>query len=149
MAAQATGGFMQSTEPFRFLCGIDVGGTFTDLVLVDITHGQVLTEKIVTTAEDPSNAILAGLTALRERLGRENHDHAVRLVHATTLVTNALIERRGARIGLLTTRGFRDILDFQRENRFDIFDLAIRFPKPLVPVEMRWEIGERIGPDGE
>ena len=137
------------TEPFRFLCGVDVGGTFTDLVLVDMAHGQVLTEKIATTAEDPSNAIVAGLAALRGRLELDHSDHAVRLVHATTLVTNALIERRGARIGLLTTRGFRDVLDFQRENRFDIFDLAIRFPKPLAPLEMRWEIGERIGADGE
>ena len=137
------------TEPFRFLCGVDVGGTFTDLVLVDIALGQVLTEKVATTAADPSNAIVAGLAALRERLDRDQRDHAVRLVHATTLVTNALIERRGARIGLLTTRGFRDILDFQRENRFDIFDLEIRFPKPLAPVDMRWEIDERIGVDGE
>lgn len=144
---------MSSANPapeasFRFLCGVDVGGTFTDLVLVDIARGRVLTEKVPTTAADPSNAIVAGLGALRERLTEAERVSPLRLVHATTLVTNALIERKGARVGLLTTEGFRDVLDFQRENRFDIFDLAIRFPTPLVPLASRWEVAGRIDAEG-
>ena len=139
----------QREAEISILCGVDVGGTFTDLVLVDVARGRVLTEKLPTTADDPSKAIVAGLMALRNRLSLDQREAAIRVVHATTLVTNALIERKGANIALLTTRGFADVLDFQRENRFDIFDLAIRFPKPLVEPAMRWEVPERIGPDGE
>ena len=140
---------ISSNKEPRFLCGVDVGGNFTDLVLVDLARGTVISEKTPTTSLDPAEAIVKGLQTLRSRLSKDDQDSLVRVVHATTLVTNALIERRGARIGLLTTKGFADILDIQRENRYDIFDLGIRFPKPLVPREMRWEITERIDKDGQ
>ena len=129
----------------RFLCGVDVGGTFTDIVLIDLELSSVTALKIPTTADNPSEAILNGIARLHE--GGEFRSGA-RLVHATTLITNALIERRGARVGLLTTAGFKDVLDMRRENRFDIFDLRIRFPKALVPLEHRWELSARMDSDG-
>lgn len=136
-------------ENQQLLCGIDVGGTFTDLILINTVSTQVFTEKILTTSDDPSRAILQGIRALMLRLDDKATMPSVRLVHATTLLTNALIERKGARTALLTTEGFRDVLDIRRENRYNIFDLAIQFPEPLVPWEWRWEIRERIGPTGD
>lgn len=109
-----------------YLCGADIGGTFTDLVLVDLLENKVHFEKILTTSDDPSEALVGGLSALMRHIPPASEPRGLRLVHATTLITNALIERKGARTALLTTKGFGDVMDFRRENRFDIFDLAIR-----------------------
>ena len=128
--------------------GLDIGGTFTDLVLLDEATGGLRLHKILTTPEDPARAALAGLEEICAAAGVAVSDVTV-LVHGTTLVTNAIIERRGARTALLTTRGFRDILEMGKEQRYDIYDLFLRFPDPLVSRRHRLEIDERTAADGE
>lgn len=127
--------------------GFDIGGTFTDFVLLDETTGQLAIHKTLTTYPDPSVGALQGLAALCAAQGIGMSDLAG-VIHATTLVTNALIERRGARIGLLTTRGFRDILEMGFEQRYDVYDLFLQFPEPLVPRRLRREVNERITATG-
>ena len=124
----------------RTRIGIDVGGTFTDFVLVD--EGRIAVEKHPTTTQDPSVGALEGLDLLLERHGVPL-EAVEQIVHGTTLVANALIERRGAVTGLLATEGFRDTLEIRREVRFDIYDLGIEFPAPLVPRPLRREVRER------
>jgi 5-oxoprolinase (ATP-hydrolysing)/N-methylhydantoinase A len=128
--------------------GLDIGGTFTDLVLLDESTGRLRLHKILTTPDDPARAALAGLVELCAAAGVDLRD-ATALVHGTTLVTNAIIERRGARTALLTTRGFRDNLEMGKEQRYDIYDLFLQFPDPLVPRRDRLEIDERTAADGE
>ena len=120
----------------RYRVGLDIGGTFTDFVLLDHATGELRLYKCLTTPEDPSAGALQGLAALLAdaRLGMED---LAALVHGTTLVTNTIIERRGARVGLLTTQGFRDILEMGTEQRYDIHDLFLRFPEPIVPRDLR------------
>lgn len=128
--------------------GIDIGGTFTDLVLHDADRGTSHTYKELTTPADPTDAVLTGLDRL---LGREGLPIGAigRIVHATTLFTNALIERKGAPTGLITTAGFRDVLEIGTERKFELYDLFIEMPRPLVPRRLRLEARERIGPRGE
>jgi N-methylhydantoinase A/oxoprolinase/acetone carboxylase beta subunit len=126
---------------------VDIGGTFTDCVLVDEATGAVTLHKLLTTPDDPSDAVLAGVAALLEA-GRVDIADVSTLVHGTTLVTNALIERKGSRTGMLVTAGMRDILDIGRERRYDLFDLRLAYPQPVVPRSLRREIAERIGFDG-
>lgn len=126
--------------------GIDVGGTFTDIALLDDGAGGVLTEKVLTTPADPWLGIRQGVRALIARGVDPGQIAAV--IHGTTLVSNALIERRGARVGLLTTPGFRDALHFGREFRYDIYDPDMVLPDPLVPRHLRREVRERIAGDG-
>jgi N-methylhydantoinase A len=124
--------------------GIDIGGTFTDLVAIQ--DGQVIgIEKILTTPEDPSIAVAEGVRVL---IARTLPDQVTEVVHGTTLVPNALIERKGALTALLTTRGFRDTLEMRREHRYDLYDLGLKLPEPLVPRRLRWEVSERILGDG-
>ena len=127
--------------------GIDVGGTFTDFILADETRGRLHLHKCLTTPEDPSIAALAGLADLLAAAGADLAQVG-HIVHGTTLVTNAIIERRGARLGLLTTRGFRDILEMGTEQRYDIHDLFLTFPAPLASRRDRREIAERVSRDG-
>jgi N-methylhydantoinase A len=123
--------------------GVDIGGTFTDLVLVN--DGVVrAVAKTPTTPDDPSQAVETGL---RELLGGLDAA-AVEVVHGTTLVSNVLIERKGAKTSLVCTRGFRDVLDIAREQRYDLYDLALRLPPPLVARRHRHEANERILADG-
>ncbi|MFQ5829100.1 MAG: hydantoinase/oxoprolinase family protein [Candidatus Methylomirabilia bacterium] len=127
--------------------GVDIGGTFTDLVLVDEKTGAVRVGKLLTTPKDPAQGVEAGVVRLLD----DNRVHAqdVRtLIHGTTLATNALIERKGARTGLLTTRGFRDAVEIGREGRYDMYDLFIDPPSPLVPRRLRLEVTERLLADG-
>ncbi len=124
----------------RTRIGIDVGGTFTDFVLVD--QGSIAVEKHPTTPQDPSVGALEGLDLLLKRHGVPL-DAVEQVVHGTTLVSNAVIERRGAVVGLLATEGFRDTLEIRREVRFDIYDLGIEFPAPLAPRHLRREVRER------
>lgn len=127
--------------------GSDIGGTFTDFVEVNETSGAVRVYKTLTTPDDPSRAIEQGVAALAEQ--REPDAGAVDvMVHGTTLVINAVIERKGARTGLITTRGFRDVLEIGREKRFDAYDLQIEYPLPLVPRYMRMEVDERLHATG-
>lgn len=132
----------------RLRFGFDIGGTFTDFVLIDATTGRIETYKTLTTADDPSRAVEEGWLALLERVGAAGADVET-AIHATTLITNALIERKGARTALVTTEGFGDVLDTQREMRYDIYDLHAPPVQPLVPREMRWEIRERLNSFGE
>ena len=132
----------------RYRVGLDIGGTFTDFVLLDQATGEVRLRKCLTTPEDPSAGALEGLAALLAEAGLKMRDLAA-LVHGTTLVTNTIIERRGARVGLLTTRGFRDILEMGTEQRYDIHDLFLQFPEPIVPRGLRREIAERVSRDGD
>jgi len=131
--------------PYRL--AIDIGGTFTDLVLWDETTGTLRGHKVLTTPRAPEEAALRGLRELCDRAGI-TPSQITTLIHATTLVTNALIERTGAPTALLTTAGFRDTLEMGKEQRYDIYDLFLQFPEPLVP--RRWRIGirERITRDG-
>ncbi|HUZ00928.1 MAG TPA: hydantoinase/oxoprolinase family protein [Thermomicrobiaceae bacterium] len=131
----------------RYRLGIDIGGTFTDLALLDERSGGLLVGKTLTTPDDPAEGAIAGL----QRLLAEHGVDAAEVdwtVHATTLMTNALIERKGARTGLLTTKGFRDVLAIGRELRYDLYDLFQERPAPLVERRDRQEVGERIGADG-
>ena len=126
----------------------DVGGTFTDLVLHDAASGEISTGKLLTTPADPSIAILEGTRRLLAKKGRTLADVGY-FMHATTLVTNTVIERKGARTGLIMTAGFRDIIEMGTETRYDIYDLGIDLPQQLVPRELRREAVERIDAAGE
>jgi 5-oxoprolinase (ATP-hydrolysing) len=125
----------------------DVGGTFTDLVLHDDASGVLFTGKTLTTPDDPSRAILEGGGKLVARLEKRMVDMSY-FIHATTLVTNTVIERNGACTGLLMTAGFRDILEMATETRYDMYDLGIELPAPLVPRELRREVPGRISAAG-
>src|SRR3990172_5261894 len=127
--------------------GVDIGGTFTDLVWADEATGAVRVGKVLTTPKDPAQAVEQGIVALLQDAG--SAPASVRtLIHGTTLATNALIERKGARTGLLTTAGFRDALEIGREGRDDMYDLFIDQPTPLLPRPLRLEVPERLLPDG-
>jgi 5-oxoprolinase (ATP-hydrolysing) len=132
----------------RYRVGFDIGGTFTDFVLVDDATGALRLHKVLTTPRDPAEGALAGLLELCAGAGIRLADVGT-LVHGTTLVTNAIIERAGAPTALLTTAGFRDILEMGKEQRYDIYDLFLRFPRPLVPRRWRVEVDERLSRDGE
>lgn len=127
--------------------GSDIGGTFTDFVEVDESTGKVEVYKCLTTPGDPSQAIEEGVNELTGRRGGTAAAIDA-MVHGTTLVINAVIERKGARTGLITTKGFRDVLEIGREKRFDAYDLQIEFPAPLVPRHMRMEVDERLHASG-
>jgi len=127
--------------------GIDIGGTFTDIVVYAHSTGRVLSHKELTTPQAPHLGVISGLKALFERESLRPAD-VTRVIHATTLFTNALIERKGAVTGLITTAGFRDTLEMAREHKYELYDLNIELPRPLVPRHLRLETVERIGPDG-
>jgi N-methylhydantoinase A len=133
--------------PAPLSLGIDIGGTFTDIVIFDPSTGQGRIGKVSTTPNDPAEGAVDGVRQLLAV-----HDIAParigRVVHATTLFTNALIERKGARTGLLTTAGFRDTLEIGRERKYELYDLFIEMPRPLVKRAWRREVSERLAPDG-
>src|SRR5580692_4108501 len=135
------------TVSARYRIGFDIGGTFTDFILLDTERSEIRLHKCLTTPYDPSIGALAGLTELLQS-ARLTLAEIGDVVHGTTLVTNALIERSGARLGLITTRGFRDILEMGTEQRYDIYDLFLQFPDPLVPRGHRLEVTERMDRDG-
>ncbi len=127
--------------------GCDIGGTFTDFVLVNNTTGEFHTNKCLTTPSDPSDAIEQGIRELAQVLPGFL-DHVEEIIHGTTLVINAIIERKGARTGLITTRGFRDVLELGREKRYDAYDIFSEYPEPIVPRSDRVEVDERLLFDG-
>jgi|SoiMethySBSTD1v2_1073268.scaffolds.fasta_scaffold01236_17 N-methylhydantoinase A len=131
----------------RYRIGIDIGGTFTDFALFDDESGGVRIHKQLTTPDDPAEAVIEGIAALCRATSIEPREVGV-VAHGTTLVTNAVIERRGVPTAMLVTRGFADVLDIALERRYDLFDLRIRFPDPVVPRALRIEVDERIGYDG-
>lgn len=127
--------------------GIDIGGTFTDLVVLDPADGRAVIWKESTTPDDPSRGAITGLKRLLEKGGIAPSSIG-RVVHATTLFTNALIERKGAPTALLTTDGFTDVLEIARERKYELYDLFLEMPAPLVPRPWRRAALERMGPDG-
>jgi len=129
------------------MVGCDVGGTFTDFIFIDPSSGGVVTGKVLTTPVDPSEAILAGIQDYSDKRGGD-FGFAQHVVHGTTLGINALLERRGARTGLLVTEGFRDILDIRRCARVDMYDLSGDFPSPLISRRDRRNVRERVYSDG-
>lgn len=127
--------------------GVDVGGTFTDLVILDEATGALRVGKVLTTPKDPAQGVESGITSLLAEADLPGSGVRA-LIHGTTLATNALIERKGARTALLTTRGFRDAVEIRQEGRYDMYDLFIEPPPPLVSRYWRREVDERLLPDG-
>jgi len=134
-----------------YTIGIDVGGTFTDLVAIDAA-GRTLFAKSLSTPQDQSIGVMAGLEALARRLGRSVADllaDTQRLVHGTTVATNALLEHKSAKVALLTTQGHRDVLEMREGLKPNRYDLRSPPPEPLVPRELRFGVRERLKPNGE
>ncbi|PWK57291.1 hydantoinase/oxoprolinase family protein [Roseicyclus mahoneyensis] len=126
--------------------GVDIGGTFTDVALD--APGGLVTGKVLTDYAEPERAILSAILAAADQAGIDPADIG-QVIHGTTLVTNALIERRGARMAFVTTEGFRDVIEMRSENRFEQYDLNLSLPIPLVPRKDRFTLPERMGPKGE
>ena len=127
--------------------GIDIGGTFTDFAMLDEQSGVARLEKLLTTPSDPSLAVLDGVDNLLRASGADIGEVSA-IVHGSTLVTNAVIERKGTPTGMLVSKGFSDVLDIALERRYDLYDLRLRFPEPLVERACRVEIQERMRDDG-
>jgi len=126
--------------------GVDIGGTFTDVAL---DHpGGTATCKVLTDYAEPERAILKGIEIAAQNARIPLSDIG-QVIHGTTLVTNALIERRGAKMAFITTEGFRDVIEMRSENRFEQYDLNLQLPKPLVPRKHRFTLNERVGPKGD
>lgn len=128
------------------LLGVDVGGTFTDAVLLD--GEQVHTAKLPTTPDDQSVAVIGAVEEVLRRAGREPEDVEA-FAHGMTVGTNALLEERGARTALIATRGFADLLEIGRQDRPELYRLCQPKPVPLVEPDLRFEAAERVGPEGE
>ncbi|MCR9139965.1 MAG: hydantoinase/oxoprolinase family protein [Alphaproteobacteria bacterium] len=126
--------------------GVDIGGTFTDVALQH--PGGLSTGKVLTNYSQPEQAILDGITSVAAQAGISPGEIG-QVIHGTTLVTNSLIERRGAKTAFVTTEGFRDVIEMRSENRFEQYDLNLKLPRPLVPREHRFTLNERMGPGGE
>jgi N-methylhydantoinase A len=124
--------------------GIDIGGTFTDFVVFFPESGNLETFKLLSTPRDPAEAVLQGL----ERIFTKHGTREATVIHGSTVATNALLERKGARTAFIATRGFKDILQIGRQNRPALYDLFADPPSPLVPPELRFEVDERVDKDG-
>ncbi|MCB9135670.1 MAG: hydantoinase/oxoprolinase family protein [Anaerolineales bacterium] len=157
-----------STPPLRI--GIDTGGTFTDFVVFDPATGTLTTFKLPSTPENPALAVLAGIEQIiksaNQQVGKSANEPTdkqtnqslnppitqspnLQITHGSTVATNALLERKGARTALITTRGFRDILAIGRQNRPVLYDLTPTLPPPLVPDDLRFEVTERVDAQGQ
>src|SRR5215510_11659336 len=123
--------------------GIDTGGTFTDFVAA--RGSRLSTFKVPSTPHNPAEAILSGIA----RILADSDKQSFEIVHGTTVATNALLERKGARTALITTSGFEDVIEIGRQARPDLYNLMVTRPSPLVPRELRFGLEERTGPNGE
>ena len=128
--------------------GVDIGGTFTDLLMIDDFSGETVVGKVLTTPDDPSRGVEEVLVRALDRSGLRASDIR-HLVHGTTLVTNTIIERKGARTALLATQGFRDSVEIGREHRYELYDLFLEMPVPLTPRHLRFDVPERMAAGGE
>src|SRR5262245_40580293 len=135
------------TTPTRRL-GFDIGGTFTDFVLQNVSNGAVVVGKELTTPQNPAEGVMRGLEALLETAGVDLGD-VEQAVHGTTLGANLVIERKGARTFLITTRGFRDLLEIQRQFRYNLNDFFVDKHPPLIPRNQILEVTERLLADGQ
>ncbi|WP_454690324.1 hydantoinase B/oxoprolinase family protein [Achromobacter aloeverae] len=131
----------------RLSLGVDIGGTFTDIVVLDEATHRVWSFKELTTPQAPAQGVIRGIAKLFEREGFQMAQVG-RVVHATTLFTNALIERRGAKVGFITTAGFRDLVAIGRERKYDIYDLQIEMVAPLCGRDACYEVAERMDAAG-
>ena len=127
--------------------GVDSGGTFTDVVAYDPARGRLVFHKVASTPDDPAAGIVSGALEAAERAEMQAADVAM-LIHGTTVATNQVLQRAGARVALITTAGFRDVLHIQRQSRPRMYDLRARRAEPLVPRELRFEVRERMRFDG-
>ncbi|MGR3481706.1 hydantoinase/oxoprolinase family protein [Salipiger marinus] len=144
-------GAQDLTGAARWRVGVDSGGTFTDVCLFDQQSGRIAVWKVSSTPDDPSRGIAQGVEeGMREEAGAGDDPAAAitYLGHGTTVATNALITHRGAKVGLLTTGGFRDLLEIGRQKRPDLYDLFAAKPPVLVPRDLRFEVAERLSHDG-
>lgn len=142
---------MAEADPGRnmgWAIGIDIGGTFTDLVAIDTSNGSRISRKVLTTPSEPLKGVWNAIR-LFEELSNVRIGAVESFVHATTLATNTLLERKGARAALFTTKGFRDILETGREDRYDLYDLQIELQPALIERDRRYGISERVGAGGE
>jgi len=136
------------SESENWIVGVDVGGTFTDFSAREIISGRSLIHKRPSTPQDPSLAVIAGLQEMIEKY--DMNPRAInRFSHGTTVATNALLQRRGAKVALVTTSGFRDLVEIGRQVRPHIYDLQLDAPAPLSPRSLRFEVKERVGSQGE
>ena len=126
--------------------GVDIGGTFTDVVLEK--SGELFSTKVLTTYTAPENAIIDGMKQVCAKSGVTPAE-IDQIIHGTTLATNALIERRGAKTALITTEGFRDVIEMRTESRFEQYDLNLNLPDPLLPRQMRFTVPGRVNANGE
>src|SRR3954465_1276468 len=137
----------------RWRVGVDSGGTFTDICLFDEQQGKIETWKVPSTPDDPSRGIAQGVEEGMRRVAPESGDRPAASIvyfgHGTTVATNALIQHRGVRTGLVTTDGFRDLLEIGRQKRPDLYDIQADKPPVLVPRELRLEVPERVDHTGE
>ncbi len=144
---------MASTDktPPDLYIGVDIGGTFTDFVIFDPKNGQLNTSKKLSTPTNPAQAVLEGLKELLVSSSLREEDHVSHYVitHGSTVATNALLERKGSRTGLITTKGFGDVIEIGRQDRPAIYDLAVQPHQHLIPKQLRFEINERVDHRGE
>ena len=138
----------KTTRKKQIIAAVDIGGTFTDIVVYDNSNKKTFLRKELTTTIDPSIGALAGLRSLIENEKIRFQDLS-KIIHATTLAGNAIIERKGAETGLVATKGFGEILTIGRESRYDIYDLNPEFPEPLVKGTLRHELTERTSASGQ
>src|SRR4051812_31104920 len=136
---------VSADRPYRL--GVDIGGTFTDVVLLG-DDGSVRTAKVLSTPDDYARGVVDGALALLEKLGVRG-DEVESVVHASTVASNTILEGHGARTALVTTEGFRDVLEMRRLRIPVLYDIQYEPPKPLVPRRLRFEVAERLGPRGE
>jgi len=132
----------------RYKIGIDIGGTFTDLVMVDLKTGNLVIDKLLTTPDDPSRAVLEGLDRVLTKTEVPASEVGARIAHGTTIVGNAIITRIGHPTALITTEGFKDLVEMGREGRFTVYDIGLETPKPIVPRQLRFGVPERMNYDG-
>src|SRR3974390_2568098 len=125
--------------------GVDIGGTFTDVALE--SAGRRFTSKVLTIPDAPERSVLAAIAAVLAEAALAPSALSI-IIHGTTLATNALIERKGARTALITTLGFRDTIEIRHENRFEQYDVGIDLPAPLVPRRLRFPVRERLDARG-
>ena len=137
---------VKTTANKKVRMGVDIGGTFTDVV-IEVDDQQYST-KVLTTYAAPEDAIIDGMHQVCAKAGVTPAD-IQQVIHGTTLATNALIERRGAKTALITTQGFRDVIEMRTESRFEQYDLNLTLPEPLLPRNQRYTVNERVNAQGE
>ena len=135
------------SDHYSHALSVDIGGAFTDYSLLDLRSGEVAINKVLTDPHNPERTLIEGAIQLLQATG-VRFDQLQVVIHSTTLDTNALIERKGAKTALLTTRGFRDVLEMGRERMYHMYDLQAQSPEPIVPRYLRREVGERTTRDG-